>query len=144
MRPLVVFVLAALFVAGCSTPTEPPSPPPAATPGPALEPTPTVESAPPTRADTPVPLPPPEAISFPDPHAYAWAPAVSGLYLPVDIQNAGDGSGRLFVVERPGRIRIVSDGSLFQQPFLDITDRIRSNGSEQGLLGLAFHPDYGT
>jgi glucose/arabinose dehydrogenase len=68
----------------------------------------------------------------------------SGLYLPVDIQNAGDGTGRLFVVERPGRIRIAINGMLFQEPFLDITDRIRSNGSEQGLLGLAFHPDYET
>ncbi len=142
MRPLLVFVLTALLVAGCSTPTETPAPPPAATPAPAFEPTPTREAVPPTQAGTP--LPPPEAASFPDPNAYGWVPAVSGLYLPVDIQNAGDGSGRLFVVERPGRIRIAIDGLLFQEPFLDITDRIRSNGSEQGLLGLAFHPDYET
>lgn len=144
MRPLLVFVLTALFVAGCSTPTETPAPPPAATPVPTFESTPTVEPIPPTQADTPTPQPPPEAVSFPDPNAYAWMPAVSGLYLPVDIQNAGDGSGRLFVVERPGRIRIAINGLLFPVPFLDITDRIRSNGSEQGLLGLAFHPDYET
>jgi len=144
MRPLLVFALTALFVAGCSTPIESPEPPPAATPVPTLESTSTVETVPPTQADTPAPLPLPEAVSFPDPNAYAWVPAVSGLYLPVDVQNAGDGSGRLFVVERPGRIRIAVNGMLFQEPFLDITDRIRSNGSEQGLLGLAFHPDYET
>jgi glucose/arabinose dehydrogenase len=142
MRPLLVFVLTALFVAGCATPTEAPAPPQTDTPVPMLEPTPTVESVPPTQVVTPTPLPPLEAVSFPDPNAYGWMPAVSGLYLPVDIQNAGDGSGRLFVVERPGRIRIVIDGLLFQQPFLDITDRVGSGGSEQGLLGLAFHPDY--
>jgi hypothetical protein len=48
---------------------------------------------------------------------------------------------RLFVVEQPGRIRIIDDGTLLPVPFLDITDRVRSGG-ERGLLGLAFAPDY--
>ncbi|MFN2555665.1 MAG: sorbosone dehydrogenase family protein [Nitriliruptorales bacterium] len=48
---------------------------------------------------------------------------------------------RLFIVERAGQIRIVSDGSLLPQPFLDISDLTRTDG-ERGLLGLAFHPDY--
>ena len=69
--------------------------------------------------------------------------AVTGLTDPVDITNAGDGSGRLFVVEQAGRIRIVRDGALVDRPFLDITKRIASGG-ERGLLGLAFHPDYPT
>ena len=51
------------------------------------------------------------------------------------------GDARLFVVEQPGRIRIVSGGQLVAAPFLDLTDRVRSGG-EQGLLGLAFHPSY--
>jgi glucose/arabinose dehydrogenase len=63
------------------------------------------------------------------------------LAAPVDVTTAGDGSGRLFVVEQPGRIRIVRDGLVAERPFLDIADRIASGG-EQGLLGLAFHPDY--
>jgi len=67
---------------------------------------------------------------------------VGGLDTPVGIANAGDGSGRLFVVEKPGRIRIVRNGALSSIPFLDITDRVGSGGSEQGLLGLAFHPAY--
>ena len=95
-------------------------------------------------ASTPMPVPLPAAASFPDPSAYTWTPFVAGLYLPVEIKNAGDGSGRLFILERPGRIRIVKDGLLFQDPFLDISDRVGSNGSEQGLLGLAFHPRYPT
>ena len=67
--------------------------------------------------------------------------AVRGLDSPLDVTNAGDGSGRLFVVEQAGRIRLVKDGALVARPFLDITGRIASGG-ERGLLGLAFHPDY--
>jgi glucose/arabinose dehydrogenase len=48
---------------------------------------------------------------------------------------------RLFVVEQPGRIRVLVDGALEAEPFLDVSDRI-SAGGERGLLGLAFHPDY--
>ncbi len=51
---------------------------------------------------------------------------------------------RLFVLEQMGRIRIVENGQVLVQPFLDITDRVGSTSSEQGLLGLAFHPDYAT
>jgi glucose/arabinose dehydrogenase len=65
----------------------------------------------------------------------------TGLSSPVDIANAGD--SRLFVVERAGYIRIVqSNGTVVGTPFLDIASRVFSSGSEQGLLGLAFHPDY--
>ena len=69
-------------------------------------------------------------------------PVVSGLDQSVDIANAADGFGRLFIVEKPGRIRVLQDGELSSVPFLDITGRVGSGGSEQGLLGLAFHPDY--
>lgn len=65
----------------------------------------------------------------------------AGLQKPVDIKNAGD--GRLFVIEQPGFIRIVDTvGNVKNIPFLDITDRVKSTGTEQGLLGLAFHPEY--
>jgi len=66
---------------------------------------------------------------------------VKGLGDPVDVTNAGDGSGRLFVVEQGGRIRIVKDGTVAARPFLDISDRV-SCCNERGLLGLAFHPGY--
>jgi glucose/arabinose dehydrogenase len=71
-------------------------------------------------------------------------PFAGGLRSPTDIVSAGDGSGRLFVVEKAGTIRIVRGGALAPQPFLDITALVGSNGSEQGLLGLAFHPQYRT
>jgi glucose/arabinose dehydrogenase len=65
----------------------------------------------------------------------------SGFTQPVDIASAGD--GRLFVVEQAGRIRIIgADGAPLSQPFLDIRSRVGSEGNEQGLLGLVFHPDY--
>jgi len=65
----------------------------------------------------------------------------SGLDRPVAIEHAGD--DRLFVVERPGLIRVLEgDGTLLAQPFLDIQSQVKASASEQGLLGLAFHPDY--
>ena len=65
----------------------------------------------------------------------------TGLSHPLYLTHAGDGSGRLFLVEQEGRIRIVEYGTLLKEPFLDIADRVLSGG-ERGLLGLAFHPDY--
>ena len=61
---------------------------------------------------------------------------------PLFVTHAGDGSGRIFVLEKVGKIRIVVDGTLVETPFLDITDRVRSSANEQGLLGLAFAPNY--
>jgi len=62
---------------------------------------------------------------------------------PVDVATAGDGTGRIFVVEQGGTIRVVADDRLAEDPFLDISDRLTSGG-ERGLLGLAFHPDFPT
>jgi glucose/arabinose dehydrogenase len=64
------------------------------------------------------------------------------LKQPVFATHAGDDSGRLFVVEKGGTIAIVRDGQRAPKPFLDVTSLVTSRGSEQGLLGLAFHPDY--
>lgn len=80
-------------------------------------------------------------VQFPDPAGYAWQPVASGLERPVGLANAGDGSGRLFVLEQPGAIRVVQDGAALPVAFLDIRDRVGCCG-ERGLLGLAFHPDY--
>ncbi|MEX0710316.1 MAG: PQQ-dependent sugar dehydrogenase [Chloroflexota bacterium] len=60
------------------------------------------------------------------------------------IANAGDGSGRLFVQERGGKIRVVeANGTLRAAPFVDLTNRVLGGG-ERGLLGLAFHPNFET
>ncbi len=73
----------------------------------------------------------------------ALDPVVDGLDAPLYLTHAGDGSGRRFIVEQGGRIRILgTDDTLAPSPFLDISDRITSGG-ERGLLGLAFHPDFG-
>jgi glucose/arabinose dehydrogenase len=70
-----------------------------------------------------------------------WGMVLEGLESPIGVTNAGDGSGRLFIIEQAGRIRIIQDGVLLTVPFLDIVDRVDCCG-ERGLLGLAFHPEY--
>ena len=72
-------------------------------------------------------------------------PVITTANSPVDLINAGDGSDRLFIVERGGRIRIWDGGAL--RTFLDIRSSVNTNdsgGDERGLLGLAFSPDYAT
>ncbi len=64
-----------------------------------------------------------------------------GFKQPVHLTHAGDGSGRLFVVEQRGVVRVIENGALRAEPFLDIRDRVESGG-EKGLLSVAFHPQY--
>ena len=64
----------------------------------------------------------------------------SGLDQPVYV-TAPVSDPRLFIVEQPGRIRVVENGRLLDKPFLDIVNKVRSGG-EQGLLSVAFHPQY--
>src|SRR5512134_197859 len=65
----------------------------------------------------------------------------SGLSAPLGVTHAGDNTGKLYVVEQAGRIRLIDNGTLLAAPFLDISARVISGG-EQGLLGLAFPPGY--
>jgi hypothetical protein len=67
---------------------------------------------------------------------------VSGLASPVFL-TAPRGDARLFILEQPGRVRVVENGQLLPTPFLDVAARA-SSGGERGLLGLAFHPSYAT
>jgi glucose/arabinose dehydrogenase len=71
----------------------------------------------------------------------AYYRLTSGLTQPVHITHAGDGSGRIFVVEQTGRIMIIKNGALQTVPFLDITARVLLS-PEQGLLSVAFPPLY--
>ncbi len=71
----------------------------------------------------------------------------SDLEGPVGMAVGNDGSHRLFVIEQEGRIRIIKNGNLLPQPFLDITSMVDHGSamySEKGLLGIAFHPQYKT
>ena len=136
-------VLIALAVAACNganTPTQTSLP---------LTPTTSASTQiPPTSVsatDTSNPIPstetPATTTTFPDPNAYTWQQLnIPSLQRPVDLQV--NGSGRLFVLEKVGRIRIIENDQLLETPFLDITDRVGSSPNEQGLLGLAFHPQY--
>ena len=74
--------------------------------------------------------------------AISLAPVVpGGLERPLYVTTANDNSGRLFIVEQAGRIRVWRRGALEARPFLDITSRVL-DGGERGLLGLAFHPRF--
>jgi glucose/arabinose dehydrogenase len=64
-----------------------------------------------------------------------------GFSAPLLVTHAGDGSGRLFVVEQAGRVRVLRNGRVEGEPFLDIASLVTAGG-EQGLLGLAFHPRF--
>lgn len=86
-------------------------------------------------------LPAPVAASL-DALAIGVELVTNALDRPVYAAHAGDGSGRLFVVEKAGVVRVVRDGQPEQEPFLDITDRVGAQGSEQGLLSIAFHPQF--
>lgn len=92
----------------------------------------------------PTPTPEPTATATPRPAegSFTTARVANGFQRPVLVTNAGDKSNRLFVVEKPGRIRVIKSGLLLAQPFLDISSLVGSDGNEQGLLGLAFHPDF--
>ena len=67
------------------------------------------------------------------------------LQAPVCVASAHDGYGRLFVCEQRGQVRVIRNGAMLPQPFLDISDKLvpeRPGFDERGLLGLAFHPGY--
>jgi hypothetical protein len=66
----------------------------------------------------------------------------TNLKQPLFVTGAGTDNTRLFVVEKPGRIRVVKQGKLLATPFLNITRVVNDAANERGLLGLAFHPDY--
>ncbi|MCZ2127719.1 MAG: PQQ-dependent sugar dehydrogenase [Anaerolineales bacterium] len=142
MRRLLVPLLLAMFACGSRADR----PPITLTP-----PSPTLTESAPTNAPAPKiesATPAPEATAilnvsqFPNPDDYEWKEIVGGLTRPVDLKSAMDGSGRLFVVEKYGAIRILQDGQLLDQPFLDIAERVNESGNEMGLLGLAFHPNF--
>ena len=141
MRRLLILLVLPVLLACSGLNTPPPSTPtPVIAPDTSIAPT----AIPATDAPTTIPAtevpPPPDASSFPDPNAYTWQLIASDLERPVDLQ--ADGSGRLFVIEKVGRIRLLQSGQLQFAPFLDITDRVNNSGNEMGLLGLAFHPNF--
>jgi glucose/arabinose dehydrogenase len=80
----------------------------------------------------------------PAPLTVRLQPFLSGLSSPVLIRSAKDGTGRLFIVQQRGLIRVVQPGSNTATTFMDITAKVSASGSERGLLGLTFHPQFAT
>lgn len=127
----------ALALVGCHreparvppTPIDPPAPPPTVA-------DPAAPAAPPSERLTA----PPVALTA----AIQLERFASGLRRPVALVAApGDPPSRLYVVEQPGTIRVLIDGRPQPTPLLDLSREV-STGNEQGLLGLAFHPDFAT
>lgn len=140
-----------IFLAGCTAPqaTPTPQPPPVGAPAAGVEATPTAAAqAEPTSAIAAEPTPSTTALEETAPPfdpatiQIVLEPIFDGLAQPLYVTAAGDGSDRLFVVEKPGRILVYGPERGEGQPFLDITDRVGSTGFEQGLLGLAFPPNF--
>jgi glucose/arabinose dehydrogenase len=66
-----------------------------------------------------------------------------GFAQPIGIAHAGDGSGRLFIVEQGGLVKIIKNGTVVATPFLNVSSLLKSSAGEQGLLGIAFPRGYG-
>jgi glucose/arabinose dehydrogenase len=140
LRPHLVIAIFAALLAGCGGATDT-SQQGAATTAPTQAPQATAAQAEPT--------PPASAEATPATQAQPGLapgirlePLATGFESPLYATHAGDDSGRIFVVEKRGTIRIVRDGARVERPFLDITDRVGSDASERGLLSVAFHPEY--
>lgn len=155
--PSLLFFL--LLLAACAGVSSPAAPievitPPVTTPEPAATSTPIRAAATPEMLgetpETPGPTPLPIATSAPEPTpipsifppSISLEPFVSVPRQITYLTHAGDGSGRIFLVEKTGRVSIIADGRVLDNPFLDISDVVASKSSEQGLLSIAFAPDY--
>src|SRR5580765_1616478 len=88
-------------------------------------------------APSPSPTPTPSG----PPLMLALTPFASGLTSPLGFETPDDGSGRFFVVEQGGRLKIIQNGNMLSPPFLDISSKI-TTGGEMGLLGVTFHPNF--
>jgi len=128
MRAAATLCVASLL-AGCAAPVPPSAPPP-----PSVAPTPSPE---PTSGGG-APSSGPAALGD---LAVTLEQVARGFEAPLYVTDANDGSGRLFVVEQEGRVKVVRDGRVSAKAFLDVSDRVDAGG-ERGLLGLAFSPDY--
>jgi glucose/arabinose dehydrogenase len=134
--PIAALLVGVLSLAGCGDPAASPdaslagaSPSATASAGAtASDPTPAVATD-----------PPPSQVPG-EPPGLALDVIAEGLDSPLDIAVRPDDPSTLYIVEQGGRVRVVRDGTLREAPLLDIADRVTAGG-EQGLLGLAFHPD---
>lgn len=88
------------------------------------------------------PLPVQPGGKLPGKVAIQLVKVADGLVDPVHVSAPNDGSGRLFVCERPGVVQIIKDGKVLKKPFLDLKDKTLSSFLEEGLYALEFHPKF--
>lgn len=135
-RWITVIITISLIFTAC-TPAAPLPTPTAPTVVPATEAAPPTSEQPAEPAKTPV-MPP----QFPNPNAFEWKVVLTGLDNPLDLASPGDNSERYFILEKAGTIRVAKGGALLPKPFLDLNGLVNTTANEQGLLGIAFHPQY--
>ncbi len=139
-------VVASLYIALTPPPTPTPTPTPTPISTPTLSPSPPPSPAlTPTPSPTPSPPPPPTPTPKPTETRYDIEVAFPNLSFnrPVGIYHAGDGTDRLFVLEQEGMIYVFENLEDVNTAtiFLDIREKVNAKGNEEGLLGLAFHPN---
>jgi glucose/arabinose dehydrogenase len=140
IRALGLIMLAVL--AACNFSSAAPTPLPTPVVG-NQAPTSPVQPMPSAQSATPLPAEPTIQPAVPNSGQFDIIPFLSGFDRPVALASSQDSSGRLFIVEKVGVIWAARSGQLSPEPFLDISDRVGARANEQGLLGLAFHPDFG-
>ncbi|MDH5606613.1 MAG: PQQ-dependent sugar dehydrogenase [Anaerolineae bacterium] len=134
----LIFPAARGPVPAAATPTDIPAAPTVSAP--VLVPSPTV---PPALTSTPAPPTAlPNVENIPPARRFQWKEFGPVMDEPIDLTFAPDDSGRIFVAEKDGRIWILKGRERSASPFLNITGRAANLAYEQGLLGLAFHPNY--
>ncbi|MDW8351073.1 MAG: PQQ-dependent sugar dehydrogenase [Anaerolineae bacterium] len=137
-----MLVGAALVLQACAAGSAPPSAPTAVVATAPTMPTALPPTAPPTATGSPAATTEAAPTAAPPDLQPALQMIADGLVKPTYLTHSGDGSGLLYITEQPGRVRVWRDGELLPTPFLDLTDRVGDRGNEQGLLSIAFSPDY--
>jgi glucose/arabinose dehydrogenase len=96
----------------------------------------------PTETNQPTETAQPQSVTtFPNPAEFNWTPYLAGITRPTDLTAPNDGSGRIFILEQAGIVRVARDGEFLPEPFLDIRGAGRRSGKRAGLLGLPFIPN---
>lgn len=83
-----------------------------------------------------------DVVQFPDTRSYAWQLIAGGFSEPIGMTSIYNNENILYILEQQGIIKVIQDGNVLVQPFLDIRDRVGDNQNEQGLLGIALDPNF--
>jgi glucose/arabinose dehydrogenase len=94
--------------------------------------------------EEPANIPQESVVEFPDTSQFEWAMIASGFTKPLGMASHVGDSQLIYILEQGGRILVIENQELRSEPFLDISNKVRTQGSEQGLLGIALDPNYQT